>query len=183
MECVSSSLAMRRNTSRFYDQSSESGAGRWRRFRERRRDKGCLGVLYILRLIAEGKGKRRRTFPQLIKKLQFPCEYDCLWHVLIKSSGPDVGMPTRSSPKHRTRFWVYVLGSKRKLDRRTYVGWTTDLERRLTQHNAGNGAKSTRGRQWVLLYSESWATKRKAMSREWYIKRDGRSAKNCGYMV
>jgi putative endonuclease len=81
-------------------------------------------------------------------------------------------LPTKSSPKHQTTFWVYVLGSKRKLDRRTYVGWTTDLERRLARHNAGDGAKSTRGRQWVLLYSESWATKRKAMSREWYIKRD-----------
>ncbi|HEY1746852.1 MAG TPA: GIY-YIG nuclease family protein [Xanthobacteraceae bacterium] len=81
-------------------------------------------------------------------------------------------MPTGPSTKQRTRFWVYVLGSKRKLDRRTYVGWTTDLERRLTRHNTGNGAKSTRGRQWVLLYSECWATKRKAMSREWYIKRD-----------
>jgi putative endonuclease len=81
-------------------------------------------------------------------------------------------VPTGSSPKQRITFWVYVIGSKRKLDRRTYVGWTTNLERRLTQHNAGKGAKSTRGRQWVLLYSEYWATKRKAMSREWYIKRD-----------
>jgi hypothetical protein len=42
-------------------------------------------------------------------------------------------------------FSVYVLGSQRKNDRRTYVGWTTDLERRLLQHNAGVGAKSTRG--------------------------------------
>jgi hypothetical protein len=29
---------------------------------------------------------------------------------------------------------------------RTYVGWTTDLDRRLAQHNAGTGARSTRGR-------------------------------------
>ena len=69
-------------------------------------------------------------------------------------------------------FFVYILGSRRKADRRTYVGWTTDLDRRLQQHNAGTGAKSTRGRMWVLLYSEACETKRDAMSREWYIKRD-----------
>jgi putative endonuclease len=69
-------------------------------------------------------------------------------------------------------FFVYVLGSRRKGDRRTYVGWTTDLDRRLQQHNAGTGAKSTRGRIWILLYSERRKTKRDAMSREWYIKRD-----------
>jgi putative endonuclease len=70
------------------------------------------------------------------------------------------------------RFFVYVLGSRRKDDRRTYVGWTTDLNRRLRQHNAGTGAKSTRGRTWILLYSERCKTKRDAMSREWHIKRD-----------
>jgi putative endonuclease len=69
-------------------------------------------------------------------------------------------------------FFVYVLGSRRKDDRRTYVGWTADVDRRLRQHNAGTGAKSTRGRIWILLYSEDCKTKRDAMSREWYIKRD-----------
>jgi putative endonuclease len=69
-------------------------------------------------------------------------------------------------------FFVYVLGSRRKDDRRTYVGWTTDLNRRLQQHNAGTGAKSTRGRTWILLYCEHCKSKRDAMSREWHIKRD-----------
>ena len=45
-------------------------------------------------------------------------------------------------PKHEILFFVYVLGSRGKNDCRTYVGWTTDLERRLHQHNAGVGAKS-----------------------------------------
>ncbi|HEY1981390.1 MAG TPA: GIY-YIG nuclease family protein [Xanthobacteraceae bacterium] len=70
------------------------------------------------------------------------------------------------------RSFVYVLGSRRKNDRRTYVGWTTDISRRLEQHNAGLGAKSTRGRVWILLYSESCKTRNEAMSREWHIKRD-----------
>jgi putative endonuclease len=70
------------------------------------------------------------------------------------------------------RFFVYVLGSRREKDCRTYVGWTTDLKRRLQQHNAGKGAKSTKGRKWSLLYSERCKTRNAAMSREWYIKRD-----------
>ena len=54
----------------------------------------------------------------------------------------------------------------------TYVGWTDDVARRLAQHNAGKGARTTRGRIWVLLHSERFATRREAMSREWYLKRD-----------
>jgi putative endonuclease len=69
-------------------------------------------------------------------------------------------------------FFVYVLGSCRNNDRRTYVGWTTDLERRLQQHNAGRGAKSTKGRKWILLHFERCKTRNAAMSREWHIKRD-----------
>ena len=75
-------------------------------------------------------------------------------------------------PKRRKLFFAYVLGSRRKNDCRTYVGWTTDLERRLRQHNAGIGAKSSRGRKWILLYSERCKTLSEAMSREWHIKRD-----------
>jgi putative endonuclease len=68
--------------------------------------------------------------------------------------------------------FVYVLGSDGHADRRTYVGWTTDLEHRLRQHNAGAGAKSTRGRKWVLLYAERYGARAEAMSREWHLKRD-----------
>jgi putative endonuclease len=78
----------------------------------------------------------------------------------------------KAPPRRQTRCFVYVLGSRRNNDCRTYVGWTTELKRRLDQHNAGRGAKSTRGRQWVLLYSECCATRSAAMSREWHIKHD-----------
>jgi putative endonuclease len=68
--------------------------------------------------------------------------------------------------------FVYILGAVSGARALTYVGWTTDLSRRLKQHNGGIGACSTRGRQWVLLYSESCNGKRHAMSREWHLKRD-----------
>lgn len=68
--------------------------------------------------------------------------------------------------------FVYILGSTGKGGARTYVGWTTDLDRRLGQHNAGTGARSTRGRTWRLLYAERHPTRGEAMSREWHLKRD-----------
>jgi putative endonuclease len=68
--------------------------------------------------------------------------------------------------------FVYVLGCIDQHGPRTYVGWTTDLEARLNRHNAGTGAKSTRGRVWGLLYAERYNTRGEAMSREWHLKRD-----------
>jgi putative endonuclease len=70
------------------------------------------------------------------------------------------------------RAYVYVLGTFTKTRHLTYVGWTSDVARRLGQHNAGTGARSTRGRIWVLLHSERCKSKRAAMSREWHLKRD-----------
>jgi putative endonuclease len=73
--------------------------------------------------------------------------------------------------------YVYVLGSLGKNRCLTYVGWTDDVARRLTQHNSGKGARSTRGRTWVLLHSERFTSRREAMSREWHLKRDRRFRK------
>ena len=67
--------------------------------------------------------------------------------------------------------FVYVLISTRK-PKRTYVGWTLDLERRVEQHNGGVGAKFTRGGTWTLIYAERHRTRNGAMRREVVIKRD-----------
>jgi putative endonuclease len=68
--------------------------------------------------------------------------------------------------------FVYVLGCRTPSRHLTYVGWTTDVDRRLAQHNSGSGARTTRGRVWILLHTERLRTRRQAMSREWYLKRD-----------
>jgi len=54
----------------------------------------------------------------------------------------------------------------------TYVGYTKDLKRRIMLHNSGKGAKFTRGRQWKLIYKEIFKSKNKAISREYYIKKN-----------
>jgi putative endonuclease len=73
--------------------------------------------------------------------------------------------------------FVYVLGSDGKGGVRTYVGWTTDLDARLAAHNAAKGARSTKGRRWILLYAERYPTRGEAMSREWHLKRERRLRK------
>ena len=80
---------------------------------------------------------------------------------------------------HTVDCFVYLLGSAGKGGPKTYVGWTTDLARRLARHNSGTGARSTRGRTWVLLYVEKFRTRSEAMSREWYLKRDRAFRKRC----
>ncbi|MDH5188795.1 MAG: GIY-YIG nuclease family protein [Rhodospirillaceae bacterium] len=68
--------------------------------------------------------------------------------------------------------FVYVLGSNGNGGPKTYVGWTNNLEKRIVMHNSGRGAKSTRGRNWDLLYVEKLDHKTDAMKREWHLKRD-----------
>ena len=54
----------------------------------------------------------------------------------------------------------------------TYVGYTKDLKNRISLHNSGKGAKFTRGRKWKLIYKEKYTSKNKAISREYYIKKN-----------
>tara|TARA_B110000438_G_C15183592_1_gene381199 strand:- start:120 stop:359 length:240 start_codon:yes stop_codon:yes gene_type:complete len=67
---------------------------------------------------------------------------------------------------------VYVISNKKKLKLTTYVGYTNNLKKRLNLHNKGKGAKFTRGRIWKLIYYEKYKTKKEAISRECYIKKN-----------
>ena len=68
-------------------------------------------------------------------------------------------------------YYVYVLKSK-CIKPVTYVGYTKDIKERLILHNSGKGAKFTRGRKWRLIYKEVFESKSKAISREYYIKKN-----------
>ncbi len=73
------------------------------------------------------------------------------------------------------RHYVYVVHCA---DGSFYTGYTTDVERRLAEHNAGEGAKYTRGRTPVeLRHVESFDSRSAAMSREYEIKSLSRSRK------
>ncbi len=66
-------------------------------------------------------------------------------------------------------YYVYMLKSIGKKSV-TYVGYSSNLSKRISLHNAGKGAKFTRGRKWKLIYKEKFDSKSKAISREYYIK-------------
>ena len=59
----------------------------------------------------------------------------------------------------------------------TYVGYSKNLKERIRLHNIGKGAKFTRGRKWKLIYKEKFTSKKEAISREYYIKKN-RSQRN-----
>jgi len=69
-------------------------------------------------------------------------------------------------------FYVYMLKSIDKIKNKTYVGYTTNLQRRLLQHNNGKGAKSTRGYKWIIIYKKRFLSKSKALSYEFKLKKD-----------
>ena len=68
-------------------------------------------------------------------------------------------------------YYVYMLKS-RSIKPVTYVGYTNNLKKRINLHNTGKGAKFTKGRKWILIYKEKINSKREAISREYYIKKN-----------
>jgi putative endonuclease len=78
--------------------------------------------------------------------------------------------------------YIYVL---RCADETFYCGYTTDVERRVTEHNGKGklaGARYTRGRRPVqLVHQESFSTRSEAQKREAAIKKMSRKEKERWY--
>ena len=74
------------------------------------------------------------------------------------------------------KFYTYILECS---DTTLYTGYTSDLEKRLAEHNGSKlGAKYTKARRPVILkHFESFATKSEAMKRECEIKKLSRKEK------
>ena len=54
----------------------------------------------------------------------------------------------------------------------SYVGYTSDIKKRLLLHNKSKGAKFTKGNIWTLIYSKRFSTKNKAMKEEYRLKKN-----------
>jgi putative endonuclease len=65
-------------------------------------------------------------------------------------------------------YLVYVLRSIR--DAKNYIGMTSDLERRLREHNAGRVPSTKIRRPFELIYSEKFENKDLAEKRERFFK-------------
>ena len=71
--------------------------------------------------------------------------------------------------------YVYVLSCA---DDTLYTGYTTDVERRVAEHENGDGAKYTRGRApFEVVHVERFDSRSAAMSREAEIKALSRAEK------
>ena len=70
-------------------------------------------------------------------------------------------------------YFVYLIVSNLKNNKKiSYVGYTNNIKKRLNLHNAGKGAKFTRGKKWKLVYYEKYDSKSEAMSREYSLKKN-----------
>jgi putative endonuclease len=76
------------------------------------------------------------------------------------------------------KHFVYLIASVKESKIKSYVGYTNNLKKRLVKHNLGKGAKSTRGRIWKFIYFKKYATKQKAMSQEYFLKKDKKKRKS-----
>jgi len=66
-------------------------------------------------------------------------------------------------------YTVYILQSQ--FDGSFYIGYTSNLERRISEHNEGLTRYTSGKRPWSLFYTEEFLTKREALIRERFLKR------------
>lgn len=65
-------------------------------------------------------------------------------------------------------FTVYVL--KSKIAKKSYVGFTNSIERRLREHNLGKHRYTKRFVPWKVIHAEKFNNFQEAVKREKYLK-------------
>ena len=66
-------------------------------------------------------------------------------------------------------YYVYILKSKDY--ERFYIGYASNIIKRLQKHNAGANKSTRPYRPWLVVYTESFPNKRNAWLREQQVKR------------
>ncbi len=66
-------------------------------------------------------------------------------------------------------FYVYLIRSE-TFPQRKYVGFTTDLKKRIQTHNAGGAVSTSKHRPWKLVSYHAFTDKRRAQEFEHYLK-------------
>ncbi len=64
---------------------------------------------------------------------------------------------------------VYFIESIKDPNRH-YIGWTTDIKRRIIQHNQGSTISTKKHMPWKLIYAELYLNKKDATGREKFLK-------------
>ena len=88
---------------------------------------------------------------------------------LERPDGKVAGFCLKPDWKGMAEFYVYILRSLKS--GRLYIGHTSDLQRRLAEHNEGRGGQFTRQNgPWQLRYSEVHMDRTSAVKRELFLK-------------
>ena len=69
-------------------------------------------------------------------------------------------------------YYVYLIKTLKGYLKKSYVGYTNNLKKRLYKHNTNLGAKSTKGYKWEIVYKKRFYSKNKALSFEYKLKKD-----------
>ncbi len=67
-----------------------------------------------------------------------------------------------------TTYFVYILKSLK--DQKLYTGVTTDVEKRLREHNNGKSLATKHRRPFIVIHFERFASRSDALRRERYSK-------------
>lgn len=70
-------------------------------------------------------------------------------------------------------YWVYIL--KSKTNNSLYIGSTSDLKRRIKEHNDGKSQSTKRYMPWEIIYLEGYFSKEDALRREHNLKYFGKA--------
>jgi putative endonuclease len=65
-------------------------------------------------------------------------------------------------------YWVYAI--KSQIDNRIYVGMTSNVDKRVAEHNSAKTRSTKAFVPWVLIYKESAESRSQARCREKYLK-------------
>jgi putative endonuclease len=74
-------------------------------------------------------------------------------------------------------YYTYLLKCISSGVNKSYVGYTNNLRLRLEKHNSNKGAKSTKGYQWIIVYSKKFISKSEAMKYEYQLKKNNKLRK------
>ncbi len=85
--------------------------------------------------------------------------------------GETCGLRSHPSKQEATRsvHYVYLIRSDSHPDQ-TYVGYSTDLRKRLHYHNQGDSPHTAKYKPWSLAFYAAFPTKTKALDFEKYLK-------------
>ena len=71
-------------------------------------------------------------------------------------------------------YYVYVIHVIQCDEGKYYIGSTSDVKKRIREHNAGLSKWTSRYNNWKLVHLEQFTTRREALIRERFIKKQKR---------